>query len=174
MNKAQSIVLAVAACNLAVMLLFPPYDSIALGRGGAETFDAFYFAFDTHFNKLVNSSLLLLEVYWLVINAAIAWLLLRSRGAALPIMRRRTAVSLIVAANLGVVFLFPPFENYASMLRSGGTHFDSFYFAFGDKSQRPFYIPLLYMEVLWVLVNGAVMWLLLRDPVRAEEQAEEE
>ncbi len=66
-------------------------------------------------------------------------------------------------ANLALVLLFPPFENYASTLRAVSTHFDCFYFVFGDKWQRHFYIPLLYMEVLWILINAGLMWLVLRE-----------
>jgi hypothetical protein len=163
MNHHQAIVLVVAAFNLALILLFPPYDSVALGRGGAQSFDAFYFAFDGHANRLLNSNLLLLELYWVLINASIGWLLLRGEPRPEPILSRRAAVTVMVAVNLVVVWLFPPFENYASTLRAGGTYFDGFYFLFGDKWQRRFFIPLLYMEVLWILINGAILWLLIRD-----------
>ena len=45
-----------------------------------------------------------------------------------------------------------------------------FYFAFGDKMSRRFYVPLLYMEVLWVLINGALIWLLFREPPPPEPE----
>ena len=168
MNRLQASVLGVAVLNLAVMLLFPPYDSIALGRGGAQTFDAFYFAFDRHVDKLLNADLLLLELYWVIINASIAWLLLRPHPGAErePIMSRRAAVVLFAIANLALVLLFPPFENYPSTLRFASTHFDGFYFVFGDKWQRRLYIPLLYMEILWILVNVGLIWLILRGDER--------
>ena len=168
MNPSQAIVLAVTAANIALMLLFPPMDSIALGRGGAQTLDAFYFVFDRHYNKTISSNLLLIELYWVLANAAIGWLLLRRHDPAKAEtgvgISRRTGVIIFLALNLALVWLFPPFENYASTSRLAGTHFDSFYFIFGDKWQRRFYVPLLYMEVLWVLVNSAVLWLLFRDP----------
>lgn len=69
MNGSQVALLAVAAANLALLLLFPPYDSVTLGRGSAS-FDAFYFVFDAHFNKAINANLLLLQIYWVLINAA--------------------------------------------------------------------------------------------------------
>jgi hypothetical protein len=163
-NRAQGIVLAVLAGNVVVMLLFPPYDSLVLGRGGAETFDAFYFALQQHFNKVIDANLLLLELYWAVINGALAWLLLRPRAVDVePLMRARPGVVLLTVANICLVLLFPPFENYASTLRNAGTYFDGFYFVFGDKWDRRFYVPLLYIEVFWILVNGALLWLLLRD-----------
>lgn len=174
MNPSQAIVLAVAAGNIVLMLLFPPYDSIVLGRGGAQTFDAFYFVFDRHFNKAINADLLLLELYWVLINAAIGWLLLRKFTPGEEVMSRRTAVIALACANLVLVLLFPPFENYASTMRLSGTYFDGFHFVFGDKWQRRFYVPLLYMEVLWVLINAGVLWLLLRDRPRPEELEEED
>ena len=174
MNRAQSIVLAVLAANIAAMLLFPPYDSLSLARASGETFDAFYFALQRNLNKVVDANLLLLELYWAVINAALAWLLLRPRPLGSERLISAPAGVLVIAAlNLCVVMAFPPFENYASTLRSAGSYFDGFYFAFGDKRQRSFYFPLLYMEVLWILVNAALLWLLLRNEPRGAQHAPE-
>ena len=167
MNRSQAIVLVIAVANIALMLLFPPMDSIALGRGGAQTLDAFYFVFDRHYNKIINSNLLLIELYWVLANSAIAWLLLKKREVSQIAEVRRTGVMVFLVANLALVWLFPPFENYASTSRLAGTHFDGFYFVFGDKWQRHFYVPLLYMENLWVLINAAVIWLLFREPPQA-------
>lgn len=164
MNPSQAIILSVTAANIALMLLFPPMDSIGLGRGGAQTLDAFYFVFDRHYGKVINSDLLLIELYWVLANAAVGWLLLRRYDPATAGWSRRTGVLAFVAINLLLILLFPPFENYASTSRLAGTHFDGFYFVFGDKWQRRFYVPLLYLEVLWVLINGAVLWLFFRDP----------
>ena len=66
--------------------------------------------------------------------------------------------------TLARVLLFPPFENHASTTRMSGTWFDGFHFTFGDKLHRRFYLPPLYLEVLWVPINGAVLWLLFREP----------
>lgn len=162
MNGSQLIVLVVAACNIGIMLLFPPFDSIGLGRG-MQTFDAFYFVFDRQFNKAVNTNLLLIQLYWVLANAALAWLLLRNHGAGSAPGSRRIGVLVFLTLNLALVFLFPPFENYASTTRLTGTYFDGFHFVFGDKWQRRFYVPLLYMEVLWVTINAGVLWLLFRD-----------
>lgn len=168
MNSPQKTIVIVAAINLALMLLFPPHDSLSLWRGGAPTLDGFYFLFDRHYNKQTNGDLLTLEILWLFINAAFAWLLLQNYRPGEGIMSCRAAVIAFVIANLAVILLFPPFENYASTTRMSGTWFDGFYFAFGDKLHRRFYVPLLYMEVLWVLVNGAVLWLLFREPPQPE------
>jgi hypothetical protein len=168
MNSSQTTVVIVAAINLALMLLFPPHDSLSLWRGGTPTLDGFYFVFDRHYNTQINGDLLTLEILWLLINAAFAWLLLQNTRHGEGIMSRRAAAIAFVVVNLAVVLLFPPFENYAFTTRMSGTWFDGFYFAFGDKLHRRFYVPLLYIEVLWVLINGAVLWLLFREPAQRE------
>ena len=168
MNSSQATILALAALNIALMLLFPPFDSLVIGRG-VSTFDAFYFVFDRQYNKVVNTDLLFLELIWTMLNAGVAWLLLRDYDPQNAMMRRRTAVVLFAAVNFLLLLLFPPFENYASAMRLAGTYFDGFHFVFGDKWQRRFYVPLLYFEILWLLVNSAVLWLILRDPPAAAE-----
>jgi hypothetical protein len=162
LNFSQAIVVALAAANIVLMLLFPPYDSMVIGRG-ASSFDAFYFVFDRQHNKMVNTDLLFLQLGWVVMNASLGWMVLRNHQAASAIVSRRTGVAIFVILNLALILLFPPFENYASSARFSGTYFDSFYFIFGDKWQRQIYVPLLYLEILCVLVNGALLWLLFRD-----------
>ena len=80
MNSSQTTVVIVAAINLALMLLFPPHDSLSLWRGGIPTLDGFYFVFARHYNTQTqtNGDLLTLEILWLLINAAFAWLLLQN------------------------------------------------------------------------------------------------
>ena len=170
MNSSQRTVLGLAIAGIVLMLLFPPYDSAGMGRG-APTFDAYYFVFDRQYNKTINSDLLFLQLTWVLLNAAAGWLLLKNYSARKAVMSRRTAVLLFGLANLAVVLLVPPFENYASSARFSGTYFDGFYFLFGDKWQRHVYVPLLYMEVLYVLVNTALLWLIFRAP---EQDADED
>lgn len=160
MNRQQLILLGVAAANAVLILLFPPFDSIAIGRG-ISTFDAFYFVFDRHANKVVNTDLLLMIIGWLALNASAGFLLLQDGSRRFGISARN-AVLIFGAINLVLILLFPPLENYASMNRLSGTYFDGFYFVFGDKWQRRFYVPLLYLEVLWVLVNTSILWLAFR------------
>ncbi len=163
MNKSQAALLAVACVNLAVMLLFPPYNSVVIGIRGVTTFDAFYFAFDTHPNRIVYTDLLQLEIYWVLVNGATGWLLLRNFSHRNHRISRRSALLIAVILNLALAFLFPPFENYASTLRLSGSYFDGFYFLFGDKWNRRLFVPLLYLETLWILINGAVLWLCFRE-----------
>lgn len=166
MNSHQKKLLVVLAANVLLVLLFPPFDSLTIGLGGGRngaTFDAFYFVFDRQFNKVVNTNLLFLELAWLIVNGTLGWLLLRNYNPTKAIMSARNAVIVFSAVNAAVMILLPPFENYASALRISGTYFDGFYLLFGDKWQRRFYVPLLYLEIFWVLINAAVSWLLFRD-----------
>jgi len=162
MNRSQTVVLSVAAVNLALLLLFPPFDSIVIGRG-ISTLDAFYFVFDRQYNKVVNTDLLFLLLGWVLLNAGIGWLWAKSSKSGVPLLSGRNAVLVFAIGNLMAILLFPPFENYASMSRLSGTYFDGFYFVFGDKWQRRFYVPLLYIEILWALINSGVLWLLFRE-----------
>ena len=174
MNSHQKNLLGVLAVNVLLVLLFPPFDSLSIGFGGprgSATFDAFYFVFDRQFNKVVNTNLLLLELGWLLTNGALGWVLLRNYNRATATMSARNAAILVAVINIVIMILLPPFENYASALRVSGTYFDGFYLLFGDKWQRHFYVPLLYLEIFWVLINVAVVWLLFRD--REAEQASE-
>lgn len=166
MNSHQKNLLAVLAANILVVLLFPPFDSLGIGLGhgrGTATFDAFYFVLDRPPDKVVNTDLLFLEIGWLLINGAVGWLLLRSYRSVGNLMSARNATIVMAAINIAVMIVVPPMENYASALRISGTYFDGFYLLFGDKWQRNFYLPLLYLEVFWVLINSALLWLLFRD-----------
>ena len=163
MNRPQSLLLAVAALDIVVMLLFPPYDSMVMGKGAAN-FDAYYFVFDRQYNKTINTDLLFLQLGWILANACCGWLLLRQPASGQRIMSLRSGTLLFGGLNLALILLFPPFENYASAARLSGTYFDSFYFVFGDKWGRNIHVPLLYLEVLCVLINTAALWLLLREP----------
>ena len=62
------------------------------------------------------------------------------------------------------MLLFPPMENYAAITKAALPTFEGFYFVFGDKWGRNIHVPLLYLEVLCVLINTAALWLLLREP----------
>ncbi len=172
MNSHQKKLLAVLAVNVLVVLLFPPFDSLNIGSGAGAgrngaTFDAFYFVFDRQYNKVVNTSLLFLELAWLMVNGTLGWLLLHKYDPAKAMMSARNAVIAFALVNIAIMILLPPFENYASALRISGTYFDGFYLLFGDKWQRRFYVPLLYLEIFWVLINAAVLWLIFRDSTTA-------
>ncbi len=177
MNKAQRIALVFALANLALILLFQPYDYLSLQRGGVPTFDGFYFIFSTLPNRIVNANFLALEVIVVLINAGIALLLLRDP----PVRkrqrpggnRRQRAVLTLVAINLVLVLLFPPFEFFASISKAALPTFEGFYFLFGDNSQRQLVTAVLYIEVALIVINGGLLWLLFKDKTADEASAEQ-
>jgi hypothetical protein len=176
MNRPQIIALSIATINLALMLLFPPFDYVSLQRGNVPTFDGFYFLFGAHPNRVTNADFLTLEILVVLINACIAWLLLRTRplGKRAPGGNRyQRGVLWLVALNLMLVVLFPPFQNYAAITKAALPSFEGFYFLFADNSQRQLVASILYIEVALVLINGGILWLLLKGqgtaPVSAAE-----
>ena len=72
-------------------------------------------------------------------------------------------LALVVAFNLVLMLLFPPFENYAAITKSPLPTFEGFYLVFGDNSQRQIVSTILYIDIALVLVNGALLWLMFRD-----------
>lgn len=171
MNRYQKILLIVAVFNVAVIVLFPPFDAEPLLRSASRTFDGFYYVFGYHVNRIINVSLLHLETIIVAANVGVAWLLLVGGKGALPgpeaIRGHRYGILAMMAGNLVLMMLFPPMEGYASLTRLQSTSFDGFYFIFGDKSRRNIFIPILYMEVSFVLINGALFWLLFGESERA-------
>jgi heme/copper-type cytochrome/quinol oxidase subunit 2 len=165
------------AANMALVLLFPPHDYAALERGNVPTFDGFYFAFGNAPNRMVNTDFLTLEIMVILINAAIAWLLSRRAGQEKSVAtggnRRQRAVLLLVALNLIVVLLFPPFENYLSISKATLPTFEGFYFVFGDNAQRQLVVSVLHLEVSLILINGGLFWLLFKNKRRLELSPEQ-
>ncbi|MDP2821493.1 MAG: hypothetical protein Q8O52_02270 [Sulfuritalea sp.] len=177
MNNAQRIALIVAVANLALLLVFPPYDYISLQHGNIPTFDGFYFAFGSHPNRVVNANFLALEIIVVLINTCIALLLLR-KPPVRQIQRpggngRQRAVLALVAINLVLILLFPPFEYFSAITKAALPTYEGFYFLFGDNSLRQLVAPVLYIEVALVIINGALLWLLLRDKTPEEASAEQ-
>ena len=166
MNRTRRLITVLAAVNIVVMLLVPPCDSLVLGRGTLPTFDAYYPIFDTHPRRFINTDLLSVQLAWVGANALVAFLM-AVPGRVASGVSPRTAVLGIAAINLVLMLLFPPFENYSSSTRIVASHFDGFYFAFGDRAQRALYLPLLYLELMALAVNTAVMWLALPGRNRA-------
>lgn len=175
MNRQQAIVLCVAAANLALVLAFPPYDYVSMAHGYVPTFGGFHFVGSAPPNSLLNHHFLALEEIVILINAGIAWLLLRGGASdtGRRISRGQRAVLWLIAINLVLILLFPPFENYYAITRATLPSFDGFYFIFGDNAQRQIVSALLYIEVALVLVNGGLLWLLFADRRSADLSAEE-
>ncbi len=168
MNRYQKIVLYGAAVAIGVLFLFPPYNLITLGRG-APTFDAFYPVFSVPANRVINGDVLYLFAFGVLINAALAWLLLAGSRSSPgePRVDEQTVVVVFGIVNLAVVLLFPPMEAFPFAQRITVGTFDGFYFAFGDKSRRSIFIPLLYMEGLFVLASACAFWLAMSIARRA-------
>jgi hypothetical protein len=171
LNRYQKILLIVALVNIAVVMLFPPFDAVPLVRAVSHTFDGFYYVFGYHVNREINKSLLHLEVFLVRINMTTAWLLLSDvpgATAAGARRRHRQGIAAMAIVNLAVMLLFPPFETYSSILRIQVPSFDGFYFIFGDKFKRNLFIPILYMEVSFVFINAALFLLLFGESERAQ------
>jgi len=176
MNRQQRLALFIAAANLLLVLLFPPHDYVSLQRGNVPTFDGFYFAFGAQPNRVANTDLLTLEIIVVLINACIAWLLLRERqlGKDIPGGNRlQRGVLWFMAMNLVLVVLFPPFQNYAAITKAALPSFEGFYFLFANNSQRQLVAPILYIEVSLVLINGAILWLLFKGRGKVQLSAAE-
>lgn len=177
MNTSQRVALAVAVANLALLMVFPPYDYVSLQHGNIPTFDGFYFAFGNQPNRVLNANFLALELIVVSINACIAILLLRDpaarTGAGPGGNRRQRIILALTAVNLLLVLLFPPFEYFSAITKAALPTFEGFYFLFGDNSQRQMVTAILYIEVALVLINGALLWLLFKDKTPDEVSAEE-
>ncbi len=164
MNRNQKIALWVGLFNLVFLLLFPPYDSLSLLDANALVFAGFNFVFARAANEVINTDVLFLEVVVLAVNVAIAWLLLRDTkpGNGRKRFNLQNGVLLMVAINLTVILLFPPFEYVYAVTKAVVPTFQGFYFIFSAGPMLTIITPILYLEVIFVLVNGALLWLFFR------------
>jgi len=175
MNKNQAIALAIAAANLVFIMLFPPFDVYSIARSPIPVFGGFYFYFNRDQYMLVNASMLFLEVFVVLINAGIAWLMLRTK--IIDVARRRislqNATLIVVAINLVVILLFPPFESVFAITQATLPTFEGFYFIFARQADHVIVTTILYLEVFFVLINGALFWLIFREKKPAALTPEE-
>ena len=114
---------------------------------------------------MVNWPLLLLEVFVVLINAGTIWLLLQSKPRPSAATRRvgyRNAVLLFAGVNLVLILLFPPFESVFSLTNAALPTFEGFYFVFDRRPNHMIVATLLYLEVIFILVNAAIAWLIFR------------
>ena len=164
MNQNQAIALAFAAANLVFIMLFPPFDVYSISTSQMPVFGGFDFYFNRNQYMVVNTSVLVLEVVVVLINAGIAWLLLNTKKSTVTQRRisLQNATLLVVAVNLVVILLFPPFESVFAMTKATLPTFEGFYFIFSRQSNHVIVTTILYLEVMLVLINGALFWLIFR------------
>ena len=165
MNKNQAIALAIAAANIVLALLFPPFDAYSIANAKIPVFSGFEFYPRHTTNMVVNLSLLSLEIIVVLINTLIGLLLLRDKKTV--ITRRRVSLQnatlIFVAINLVLILLFPPFESVFAMTNAALPTFEGFYFIFVRQSNHVIVSTILYLEVFLVLINGALFWLIFRE-----------
>jgi len=174
-NRNQKVALAVAAANLIIILLFPPYDQYSIATSKLPVFAGFHPAFLAPPYSEINTSVLWLEALVVLVNAGIAWLLLRDRAAGTA--RRRlsfqSAVLVFTGANLVLTLLFPPFESVFALTNATLPTFEGFYFIFFQKPSHIIVTSLLYMEVFFILVNGGLLWLIFKPKTSQELTVEQ-
>lgn len=174
MNLRQTITLLVAALNLALMLLFPPFDSYSIANSIIPIFAGFHYIFNEEANETINSGVLFLEVAVVLINAGVAWLLLQSKNTVtFSKINYQDATLAVMAVNLVVILLFPPFESHSAVTYSILPTFQGFFFIFAAPQEHVIVTALLYIEVIFMLVNGGLLWLLFKERKLNELMPEE-
>lgn len=174
LNRYQKAALAVAAANLLLILLFPPVDQYSIAASKVPVFAGFYFAFDLPPKGEVNTAVLWLELMVVLVNGGIAWLLMREKppGPGKGRLGLQNAVLAFTGINLVLVVLFPPFESVFALTQAVLPNFEGFYFIFFKKPNHVIVTALLYIEAVFILVNGALLWLLFK-PASGQEIAAE-
>jgi hypothetical protein len=163
LNLKQKIALGLGAVNLVVLWLFPPFDSFSFTDTKALIFAGFHFRFARAVNEVINGDVLFLEFVVLLVNVGVAWLLLRD---AENIVGKRghfnyqNTILLVVAANLTLILLFPPFQFFYAVTSALLPSFQGFYFIFMAGPMLTIVTPILHLEMIFVLFNGVVLWLL--------------
>lgn len=177
MNKYQKAIVTIAAFNILLMLLFPPFVDNPLLRGIPRGFESFYFLPMAPAGRLIHSQLLTIEIAFVLANALAAWLALNRRPGEDGQMSDSAVwrgLAAFALSNVAIIGLFPPFGPYSSLVRVPEWGFDGFYFAFGDKRHRQLFVPFLYLEGILVGINLLVAQLvfgLLNRSVSPADQA---
>jgi hypothetical protein len=164
MNRNQALAFVIAAANVAFILLFPPFDAYSIASAQLPVFAGFNFYFSRDQFMVVNTGVLNLELFVVLINACIAALLLRTgrTDGARGRVSLQNATLIVVAFNLVLVMLFPPFESVYAITRAAIPTFEGFFFIFARQSNHVIVSTILYLEVVFILVNGALLWLMFR------------
>ncbi len=164
-NQKKWVALIIALGNLALVYCFPPYDYLSIARGNIATFAGFSWRFADHLNHVINTAFLSLEIFVILINFGIAWLLLSSTQDL--VMHKKTfwqhGVLWLVAINLVVMLLFPPFQHYSAISKTFIPSFEGFYFVFADNSMRQLVTAILFIEIALLLINAGLLLLFFND-----------
>jgi hypothetical protein len=168
-NRKQTIAVIVAVFNLLLIGLFPPYDQYSLGASQMPAFSGFQFVLRPLPYSELNQAVLLLEIFVVLINTGVAWLLLRDKpaGGQARSISYANAALIFVGINLVLVLLFPPFEAVFALTNPALPGFQGFYPIFLQRPNQTIAITVLYLEVIFLLVNGALLWLIFRESARA-------
>ena len=85
-------------------------------------------------------------------------------------MNKAQRITLAFAlTNLVLVLLFPP-HDYISLQQENIPTFDGFFFAFGSQVNHRINTSFLSLEIIVVLINAAIAWLLFRNPVMKQRK----
>jgi hypothetical protein len=75
----QRVVLFGVGLNLLLVLLFPPMENYyAVTRAALPSFDGFYFLFGEHGTRTIVTAILYIEVFMILVNGALLYLLFRN------------------------------------------------------------------------------------------------
>jgi hypothetical protein len=165
MSNAQKIIMALTVLNLALILMFPPFDDFSVTSHDVAIFAGFRFFLYAPPNSAINLSFQFLEFTVVLVNAAIFWLISLENQvrAAQNQFSYRKASLLIVAANLVAIVLFPPFEYISNITHATIPTFEGFYFLFSRPPDRVIVMPILWLETIFVLINGGLLLLAFKE-----------
>lgn len=165
MSKNQKIALAISAVNLLLILLLPPFDQYSIAKSKIPVFAGFHFVLNPDQHSVINSGVLTLEVIVVLINTGIAWLLLKDRppSATRRKIRLQNATLVVTGINLVVILLFPPFESVFELTNAAIPTLEGFYFITTRHPHHTIVTALLYLEEIFILINGALFWLLFKE-----------
>lgn len=165
MNKNQGIALAIAIANVILISLFPPVDQYSIAASAIPVFAGFYFIGAKPPQSAINPDLLAIEILVVLVNLAIAWLVLADRPerAKTRKMSLQNASLFFTGINLVVMLLFPPMESVFALTKAAIPTFEGFYFIFNIKPAHVIVETLLYLEIMFILANGALLWLIFKE-----------
>ncbi len=175
MNRNQGIALAVAVFNILLITLFPPFDQFSVASANIPVFAGFYFILSKPPLSMVNVDLLVIAIIVVLSNLAIAWLLLGKKHVGTRTrLSLQSAALLFTGVNLVLMLLFPPMESVFLITKAAIPTFEGFFFIFAKKPAHVIVDTLLYIEISFIMANGALLWLIFKErkpPSAAEIRA---